>query len=165
MLVKSKQWNSRMCVICGLDNEYSVKAQFYAMEDNSVVTPFEFKEHHQSYPGRVHGGMITAMLDEIGLRALWDDDKGEWGVTMSLKTKFRKPVPYNVPLIAKGEVVSSTPRFLLSNAYIYDMDGNVLSSAEMKYIKLLPENISDVDFHEEMCYHIMDGIENINCPW
>ena len=96
MKILSKQKNSRMCMICGLDNEYGVNAPFYNMEDGSVMTVFRYKEQHQSYPGRVHGGMITAMLDEMGLRSLWAKELSEetFGVTISLDTKYRKPVPY-----------------------------------------------------------------------
>ena len=101
MKVIAKQRNSKMCAICGLDNVYGVRAPFYSMEDGSVATIFSYREEHQSYPGRVHGGMITAMLDEMGLRALWAKEGGEftYGVTLSLETKYRKPVPYGVPLI------------------------------------------------------------------
>ena len=66
-----------MCMICGMNNNYGVKAQFYNMEDGSVMTPFVFREEHQSYPGRVHGGIITAMLDELGLRAYWVEHEDE----------------------------------------------------------------------------------------
>ena len=55
-----------MCIICGMDNEYGLNAEFYNMEDNSVFTLFRYREQHQSYPSRVHGGLITAMLDELG---------------------------------------------------------------------------------------------------
>lgn len=51
MKILSKQRNSRMCMICGLDNEYGVNAPFYNMEDGSVMTVFRYKEQHQSYPG------------------------------------------------------------------------------------------------------------------
>ena len=63
MKVIKRQKNSRNCIICGLDNDASVKAPFYEMEDKCLVTIFEFKDFHQSYPERVHGGMISAMLD------------------------------------------------------------------------------------------------------
>ncbi len=101
MKVVSKQKNSRMCAICGVDNKYGLHAQFYNMEDGSVMSKFQYREEHQSYPGRVHGGLITAMLDEMGLRALWakEGNEEEMGVTMSLDTKYRKPVPYNTELI------------------------------------------------------------------
>ena len=38
MRVISKQRNSRMCIMCGLDNEYGVMAPFYNMEHGSVAT-------------------------------------------------------------------------------------------------------------------------------
>ena len=101
MKVVSKQKNSSMCAICGVHNKYGLHAQFYNMEDGSVMSKFQYREEHQSYPGRVHGGLITAMLDEMGLRALWakEGNEEEMGVTMSLDTKYRKPVPYNTELI------------------------------------------------------------------
>ena len=113
MKVISKQRNSRMCAICGMDNKYGLKAQFYNMEDGSVMTKFKYREEHQSYPGRVHGGLITAMLDEMGLRALWAKEGNEdsFGVTLSLDTKYRKPVPYNAEIIGKGMVIKENSKF------------------------------------------------------
>ena len=64
MKVINKQTNSKMCILCGIENPCGVKASFYEMEDNSVIALFSFKEMHQSYPERTHGGMISAMLDE-----------------------------------------------------------------------------------------------------
>ncbi len=165
MKVIQKQRNSRMCVICGLDNPYGVRAPFYTMQDGSVATAFAFAEHHQSYPGRVHGGMITAMLDEMGLRALWAAELGEktYGVTTSLETKFRKPVPYGAPLFGKGIITKNTGNFLTAETKILDRDGNVLANAVIKYIKLdvarIGKNISE---HEEMCYLVDDGVTELD---
>ena len=162
MKVIEKQRNSRMCIICGMDNEYGLKAPFYNMEDNSVGTLFTFGERHQSYPGRVHGGMITAMLDELGFRAYWVFEPQVLAVTTSLETKFRKPVPYGVPLKGKGIVTMSNSHFVKSHTEILDMDGNVLASADLKYIKLPAERITDADYHEEMCYFIPDDVREID---
>lgn len=154
-----------MCVICGLDNEYGVKAPFYNMKDGSVMTVFKYGEHHQSYPQRVHGGLICAMLDEMGLRALWAKEGSEesFGVTVSLETKFRRPVPYGETLIGKGTVVKETPSFLVTEASIYDVHGKELASATLKYLKLAIDKIAEnVSPHDEMCYLIEDGIKEIN---
>ena len=164
MKVLSKQRNSKMCMICGLDNEYGVKAPFYNMEDGSVMTLFKYKKQHQSYPGRVHGGLITAMLDEMGLRSLWAKNKSEdtWGVTFTLDTKYRKPVPYEVDLVGKGIVTKDTSKFVVTEASIMDMMGNVLANGTIKYIKLDVNKISDnVSIHDEMCYLIDDGVKEI----
>lgn len=154
-----------MCIICGLDNEYGLRAPFYSMEDDSVMTVFEYREQHQSYPGRVHGGMITAMLDEMGLRAIWAIEKTEktYGVTISLETKYRKPVPYGVKLIGKGKIVKDTGNFLIAETSIMNEHGTVLANGTIKYIKLAVDKIgSDINEHEEMCYLIDDGLTEIN---
>ena len=65
MKIIEKQRNSKSCLICGLDNNFGVKAPFYNLEDGSVATVFSFKFEHQSYPERVHGGMVGALLDDV----------------------------------------------------------------------------------------------------
>lgn len=163
--VKAKQHNSRMCIMCGLDNEYGVKAPFYSMEDGSVMTVFSYKAEHQSYPGRVHGGLITAMLDEMGLRALWAKELNEdsFGVTMSLETKYRKPVPYNEKVLGRGIIVNDMGRFFVTHATIMSMDGTVLAEAKVKYIRLDTNQIAEnIDAHEEMPYLIEDGVTEID---
>lgn len=166
MRVLSKQRNSKMCIICGLDNPLGVRAPFYNMEDGSVMSVFRFREEHQSYPGRVHGGMITAMLDEMGLRALWTGDVKDYayGVTLSLETKYRKPVPYGETLIGRGAVLKESGNFLTADCRITDRFGSVLANGLIKYVKLSVEKIAeDVSAHEELCYADEDGVREIIC--
>lgn len=163
MKVISKQRNSKMCVICGIDNKFGTNAEFYNMEDGSVMTPFQFREEHQSYPGRVHGGLIAAMLDELGLRAAWTKSEEIWGVTTSLEVKYRKPAPYNTDLIGRGKLIKETSKFLKVETEILDKKGQVLANAEVKYIKLDVNQIADtINIHEEMCYFVEDDIKEIN---
>lgn len=136
MKVLKKQTNSKMCYICGMDNPFGLKAPFYEMEDGSLVSIFEYKAMHQSYPGRTHGGLITAMLDEVAGRAIWITEPTTWGVTMDLNVKFRKIVPYDVKLKAVGKIIKNTKRGFVGDAKIYDMEGNILAEAEVTYIKL-----------------------------
>lgn len=167
MKVVSKQRNSRMCAICGLDNASGVKAPFYNMEDGSVMSRFTFSIHHQSYPGRVHGGLITAMLDEMGLRAMWSKhgNEDDFGVTMSLTASFRKPVPYDVELLARGELVRESRKFAVIHSCIYDLNGTLLADGELKYLKLDPQEISKgAVVHEEMPYLIEDGVRELELP-
>ncbi len=164
MKVIQKQHNSKMCIICGLDNEYGVRAPFYSMEDGSVMTVFSYREQHQSYPGRVHGGLIASMLDEMALRALWAKELSEnsFGVTMSLETKYRKPVPYNETIIGKGIIVKNTPKFFSAEVSLYNKHGVLLANGIANYIKLDVNKIADATPHEEMCYLIDDGIAEID---
>lgn len=153
-----------MCIICGMDNPIGLKAQFYNMEDKSVMTIFKFKEEYQSFPQRVHGGIIATMLDELGLRALWAKSSEEdFGVTLSINVKYRKPVPYNEVLIGKGLVQKETSKFITIETEIFDKKGNLLANAEVKYIKLAINKIADgINAHDEMCYLIKDNVKEIN---
>lgn len=162
MKVIGKQRNSRMCFICGLDNPYGVRAHFYNMEDGSVQTLFKFHEYHQSYPQRVHGGVLSAMLDELGCRGLWVTEPEVLAVTTTLETKYRKPVPYDVTLKGKGVVIKNTPRSIETMAYIMDLEDNVLVEASIRYLKMPVEKIATgVTLHEEMCYYIEDDVKEI----
>lgn len=161
MKVISKQRNSKMCYICGMDNEQGLKAQFYNMEDNSVMTKFVYSEQHQSFPQRVHGGLIATMLDELAFRAAWVNDYGLLGATMSMEIKYRKPVPYNVEIIGKGLVTKDLSKFFVSEVGLYDIEKNLLANATVKYIKLPAEKVTNADFHQEMCYLIEDDVKEL----
>ena len=164
MKVVGKQRNSKMCFICGMDNPIGLKAQFYNMEDGSVMTKFQYREEHQSFPQRVPGGLIATMLDELGLRALWAKGSEErFGVTLSMESKFRKPVPYNEILIGKGLVKKETSKFITIDTEIFNTSGDLLANAEVKYIKLdVNKIVGGIDSHEEMCYLIQDDVKEIN---
>ena len=152
-----------MSIICGMDNPMGLKAQFYNMEDGSVMTKFRYKEEYQSFPQRVHGGLAAAMLDELGLRALWaKSGEDVFGVTLSMEVKYRKPVPYDQDLIGKGIVEKETSKFVVIRTELYDLKGALLANAVVKYIKADPQSIApDADPHEEMCYLLQDNVEAI----
>ena len=78
-------------------------------------------------------------------------------VTLSLTTKYRKPVPYGVELRGRGQVLRATARFIESQAQILDLEGQVLAEAHIKYLHLPTEKITQADYHEEMCYANPDG--------
>ncbi len=163
MKVIGKQHNSRMCFVCGMDNPIGLKAQFYNMEDGSVMTPFRYTENCQSFPGRVHGGLAATMLDELGLRALWTDGREDsYGVTMTMEVKLRKPVPYQEDLIGRGIVERETSKFVTIKTEILDTGGVLLAEGIIKYLKLDTEKIArGVSPHEEMCYLVEDNLEEI----
>lgn len=165
MKLLSKQLNGKKCIICGLENPGGVRARFYNADDGSVVTVFSFSEIHQSYPGRAHGGIICAMLDELGLRAAWTKDESVWGVTVSIETKYHKPVPVNDVLYGRGRLISSSKSFFKSRSEIFDAEGNLLSRAFGKYIKLMPEEIYDSDHNKAAKDDSDDFINEIECPW
>lgn len=161
MKVIKKQTNSKLCFICGMENAFGLKAPFYEMEDGSVMSIFTYHDYHQSYPERVHGGLITAMLDEIAGRAIWIVEPNTWAVTTEIKVKFRKVVPYDVKLKAVGKIVRNTRKIFYATAQIFDMEGQVLAEAEVMYFKLPLEKIATTG-HDDVNVYVPDDVKEIN---
>lgn len=158
MIVNRKQPNSKKCIICGVDNPYGLAAPFYELSDGSVVTRFRYRELHQSYPGRAHGGMITCMLDELAGRVIWVSEPDAFAVTTTISVKFRKPVPYDAELFGRGIIVSNSRRGFQAIARIFDREGHVLAEADVTYLKLPSATITDADMHEELDVNIPDDV-------
>jgi len=73
--VIKKQQNSKKCIVCGLNNDLGLKASFYQTNKDELIAVFKPLEEHQSYPGRLHGGIAGAILDEtIGRAIMCKDD-------------------------------------------------------------------------------------------
>ena len=162
MKVINKQNNSHDCLICGIDNKFGLQAHFYETENNTVVTKFKYKEEHQSYPGRTHGGMIAALLDELVGRAIWIKDPNMWGVTMTLNVKYRKPVPYDQLLIAEGKIISETSRTFTGTGEIRDLEGNVLATAQAIYMKQPIDKITNAENSDSAAnVYIPDNVTDI----
>ncbi|HEY5539855.1 MAG TPA: PaaI family thioesterase [Coriobacteriia bacterium] len=140
---------SRMCMVCGQDNPWSLKARFYELEDGELMGEFEPLDEHQSYPGRLHGGVSSAILDETIGRAINIAHPEAWGVTVELAVRFRKPVPLGTHLRAVARITRDTSRVFEGTGEIVLPDGTVAVEASGKYVKMSIERISAGDFERE----------------
>jgi uncharacterized protein (TIGR00369 family) len=148
-----KQPTSRMCFVCGESNPGGVHVHFYEQEDGSLLARFTGADHHQGYPGRMHGGVITAIMDETMGRAIMiRHGEAIWGVTAELNVRFRKPVPLGVELTAIGRIVSEKSRTFEGAGELYLPDGSVAVEGSGKYVKLDISRIADFDRDREEWY-------------
>jgi uncharacterized protein (TIGR00369 family) len=132
---------SRMCFVCGEENALGLHAKFYETDQKELIGIFELRDHHQSYPGRVHGGVSAAILDELIGRALTIDEPDVWGVTIELSVKYRNPLPYDKPVVARGRITRNTSRVFEGTGEIVLEDGTIAAEATGRYIKLTLEQI------------------------
>lgn len=146
----NKQPTSRMCFVCGESNPAGVHVRFYEQQDGSVLARFTGAEHHQGYPGRMHGGVITSIMDEtIGRAIMIRYGVAVWGVTAELTVRFRQPVPLDVELTAVGRITDEKRRVFEGTGEIYLPDGSVAAEASGKYVKMELERIAVFDPERE----------------
>jgi uncharacterized protein (TIGR00369 family) len=147
--VKGKQQNTKMCLVCGLKNNFGLRAAFYELENDELLAIFRPMREHQGYPGRLHGGIATAILDETIGRAIMIHHDDLWGVTMECSTRYRKPVPLGEEIRVVGRITKITDRFFEGTGEILLSDGRVAVEGRGKYIKLPLDKIADFDFEEQ----------------
>jgi uncharacterized protein (TIGR00369 family) len=136
-------------MVCGAENPSSLKARFYELDDGEILGVFAPLEVHQSYPGRLHGGMASAILDETIGRAINMTQPDAWGVTVELSLRFKKPVPLDTELRAIGRITRDTRRLFEGTGEIVLPDGTVAVEATGKYMKMPIEQIAEGDFAQE----------------
>ncbi len=149
-LVIKKQPNSKKCIVCGLKNELGLKASFYEMDNGEVIAIFKPIEEHQSYPGRLHGGIASAILDETIGRAIMISQTDMWGVTVELNLQYKKPVPLFEELRVIGRITRNTSRIFEGTGEILLPNGEIAVIAHGKYLKLPIDKIANFnEDHEE----------------
>ena len=52
------------CFACGKDNPSGLHMRF-EIDDDKCTAYFTPRREHQSYPGRMHGGLVAVLLDEV----------------------------------------------------------------------------------------------------
>ena len=145
-----KQPNSKMCLVCGLKNPLGLKAHFYELENKELVGIFEPIEEHQGYPGRLHGGVISAILDEtIGRAILINYQEDVWFVTVEFNVRFKKPVPLDEEVKVRARLTKETSRIYEGTGEIILKNGEVAAEGYGKYMKLPIEKIADFDYEEQ----------------
>jgi acyl-coenzyme A thioesterase PaaI-like protein len=139
------QPNSRHCFVCGLENNYGLKLRFYETGPGEVTAEYTVPEQFQGYPGVVHGGILTAMLDEAAGRAHMNGEYTRFMFTGKIEIRFRQNVPVGKPLKIVGRVEKSKHRMASSTGTIIGPEGNVLAEAKILLINLPEEEVRKVD--------------------
>jgi uncharacterized protein (TIGR00369 family) len=147
--VRSAQNVSRMCMVCGTENSAGLHARFFELEDGELVGVFTPRQEHQGYPGRLHGGIASTILDETIGRAINSDDPDAWGVTIELTVRFRKPVPLDGEVVAHGRITKDSGRIFEGTGEIRLPDGTVAVEAKGRYLRLPIDQIAEGDFNEQ----------------
>lgn len=77
------------CFVCGPDNPIGLKLVFQ-LEGDGVRAEFVPSDLHVGYDGLVHGGIISALVDDA-LANIWAT-RGREAVTAKIEVRFRQEV-------------------------------------------------------------------------
>jgi uncharacterized protein (TIGR00369 family) len=129
-----RQPGSARCFVCGTDNPHGLGLSFFD-DGTTVWTDIVPADWHQGWPGVLHGGIVTAVLDEAIGRVAFLHDR--WVQTARLTVRFLKPAPLERKLRATGELVRDAKRLMDMKGRLVDVEsGDVLAEAEGTFMRL-----------------------------
>lgn len=131
----------RACFACGINNNCGLQLHFEIDSDGRASAVWQPSSAFQSYPDRVHGGVIATLLDSAIVHALFA--KNIAGVTAELSIRYLKSLSLQEPVHVIGSVISERLGIFLCHAQAYQ-NGNMAVRATAKFMAMerpiTPEN-------------------------
>lgn len=123
----------RMCYACGEANERGLQMQF-RREGERTICDYTPRAFEQGFPGRMHGGVVTTLVDEAMGWAVYH--AGAWAATARLSVRFRRPVRLDVALRIEAWVTRDRGRLIELRADVRDASGALLAEGEGAFMRL-----------------------------
>ncbi|NJC95138.1 MAG: hypothetical protein C3F07_00370 [Anaerolineales bacterium] len=154
--MKTKQPNSKMCLICGLENPVGLHLHIYETEPGIVESTYTAPDNFQGYPGVLHGGIVAAIIDELSGRAHMGSDplNPRFMFTAKLEVKYRKNIPIGRPLKIIGRAGKTKSRSAEAWAGIYDAETDELLAEGSTLLINVPEEQFDASRLSELGWKI-----------
>ncbi|HLZ25109.1 MAG TPA: PaaI family thioesterase [Ktedonobacterales bacterium] len=126
------------CFACGMRNQMGLKLVF-RQEGDEIITEYTPEVRFQGFPGVLHGGVLTTLLDEAMSRTAMAE--GRWMMTGKLEIRFRAAAPVGQRLRISARALSSRARMLQATAEIRlaNEPETIIASAEGTFLPLPPE--------------------------
>jgi acyl-coenzyme A thioesterase PaaI-like protein len=107
----------------------------------------------------LHGGISSAILDETIGRAIMIEHPGQFGVTVEISLRFKKPVPLDRELRVVARITRDTSRFFEGSGELLLPDGTVAVEGKGRYLKLALEQIADFN-HDEQEWRVVSNADD-----
>lgn len=121
------------CFGCSPHNPHGLGLRF-ANHPDGLQTTFRFDRGFESYPGVVHGGLVSTICDETmgNLLVLAD---GRSAFTVAMKMRFISPLAIGVEYrcVARLRANQPDPDLIHAAAEVLDADGAQMATASASY--------------------------------
>lgn len=96
--------HNRECYVCGEGVPCGLGVDFSINPDGCATADWQPSDRFQSFPDRLHGGVLAALADGAMLHALLG--RGLSGVTVDLSVRFLRAANLRDPMRVSGRVLS-----------------------------------------------------------
>ena len=119
------------CFVCGDKSEHGLRIRFLA-DEQGAIAQYTAEERFQGYSGILHGGITSALLDEIMIKAVFAHNVT--AVTAEMTVRFKKPIRTGDQLKLNARVLERRERVFTAAGELRRQDGELVASATGKYL-------------------------------
>ena len=122
-----------LCFACGPRNQAGLNLHFQ-LKDDGIITSFQGREEHQGFPGQLHGGIISALLDEVMSRCSLLENR--WTMTARMEIRFRKPILLDQKILAIGKKIRQRGKVWETYGVAKLPDGTIAADASGTFVEV-----------------------------
>lgn len=111
------------CVVCSPASPQGLQVRFEVLADGSTQGHFACGKAYEGYPGIIHGGVLSALLDGAMLHCLFA--RNQPAVTAELSVQFRHPVEVGIPVMVLARLIEQADS-------LYTLSGEVVQQGQRK---------------------------------
>jgi len=119
------------CTVCRAVNPLGLELSFSLRDDGGIQAEFPCSRFYQGYPGFLHGGVTSLLLDAAMTNCLFA--YGKTAVTARLIVRFLSPVAVDRTAVVKSWLTEYEPPLYVLEAEV-EQNGRALVRASAKFI-------------------------------
>lgn len=122
------------CFVCGKDNPHGLRVQFERTESGEIVAEWTPGSTMEGFRGIVHGGIVSAVLDEAMSKAVAASRRE--ALTVELRVRLRHNLVPERRFLVCGWVASRKRRITRAEARLTSRDGREYAHAWATFLSL-----------------------------
>ena len=120
------------CFVCGDKNQCGLKVDFFD-EQGVAKAQYQASSDFEGYKDVLHGGIISALLDEVMIKAVLAKDI--LAVTASIEIKFKQSVKIGEKLTLEGKILEHRGRIIFTEGKVFKEDQSIAALGFARYVK------------------------------
>ncbi len=127
------------CYVCGPENPCTTHATYTRVGDR-VHVALRLDERHEGAPGFVHGGALSAVMDDVLGAVLWVIARP--AVTARLEVDYRRPAFIDQDYVGEAWCERIDGRKLHLRGELRNAEGEVVAEGAALFLEVAPEHFA-----------------------
>jgi len=137
-VVLNTDLNEGFCFGCGKNNPIGMKLHF-VKDGEAIRAEFTPDKMHQGWPGLLHGGILSTLLDEAMSNIAYAT--GKTTLTARMEVAWRQPVKVTEPLVVTAWITRQRKKIIETAGKVTLKDGTIIAESTAK--QFVAENAAE----------------------